>query len=152
MNSPIKERIKAAQKSAMRSRDKQRLSCLRSILAECKRLEVDERVELSDHRILALMDKMRKQRRDSIIQFEAAGREDLVAVERYEVSVIQEFMPDNLSTAQIHQLIDSAIASTGATSMRDMKAVMELLKPQLQGRADMGTVSRQIRAQLTGHT
>lgn len=152
MNSPIKERIKAAQKSAMRSRDKQRLSCLRSILAECKRLEVDERVELSDHRILALMDKMRKQRRDSISQFEAAGREDLVAVERYEVSVIQEFMPDNLSTAQIHQLIDSAIASTGATSMRDMKAVMELLKPQLQGRADMGTVSRQIRAQLTGHT
>ena len=123
MNSPIKERIKAAQKSAMRSRDKQRLSCLRSILAECKRLEVDERVELSDHRILALMDKMRKQRRDSISQFEAAGREDLVAVERYEVSVIQEFMPDNLSTAQIHQLIDSAIASTGATSMRDMKAV-----------------------------
>lgn len=152
MNSPIKERIKAAQKSAMRSRDKQRLSCLRSILAECKRLEVDERVELSDHRILALMDKMRKQRRDSINQFEAAGREDLVAVERYEVSVIQEFMPDNLSTAQIHQLIDSAIASTGATSMRDMKAVMELLKPQLQGRADMGTVSRQIRAQLTGRT
>ena len=152
MNSPIKERIKAAQKSAMRSRDKQRLSCLRSILAECKRLEVDERVELSDHRILALMDKMRKQRRDSIIQFEAAGREDLVAVERYEVSVIQEFMPDNLSTAQIHQLIDSAIASTGATSMQDMKAVMELLKPQLQGRADMETVSRQIRAQLTGHT
>ena len=125
---------------------------MRSILAECKRLEVDERVELSDHRILALMDKMRKQRRDSISQFEAAGREDLVAVERYEVSVIQEFMPDNLSTAQIRQLIDSAIASTGATSLRDMKAVMELLNPQLQGRADMGTVSRQIRAQLTGRT
>lgn len=149
MNSQIKERIKLAQKSAMRTRDKQRLSCLRSILAECKQFEIDERAQLSDHRILVLMDKMCKQRRDSISQFEAAGREDLVAIERYEICVIQEFMPDSLSTAQVHQLIDSAIATTGATSMRDMKTVMELLKPQLQGRADMGAVSRQIQAQLT---
>jgi uncharacterized protein len=149
MTNQIKVNIKKSQKEAMRNHDKQRLGCLRSMLAECKQVEVDKRIELDDHRILVLLDKMLKQRRDSISQFEAAGRHDLAATEHYEMSVIQEFLPIPLSTAEITQLIDSAMATIEATGMQDMGKVIGLLKPQLQGRADMGRVSQQIKARLS---
>ena len=140
--------IDSAMKAAMRAKEKERLATIRLMLAEIKRVEVDERIELDDTRILAILDKMLKQRRDSIEQFEQAGRDELAAQERSEMTVIQEFMPAQLDAAEIEQLIADAIASTGAESMRDMGKVMGILKPQLQGRADMGAVSAAIKAKL----
>lgn len=135
-------------KSAMREKAKQRLGTIRLIQAEIKRLEVDERIELDDTRVLAILDKMRKQRRDSIEQFLKGDRKDLADIEEAEVVVIEEFLPQALSQDEIDQLIKEAIASTGAESMRDMGKVMGVLKPQLQGKADMGAVSQQIKAAL----
>lgn len=141
--------VKAQVKSAMKARDKQRLGALRLIQSEFKRVEVDERIEIDDARALIILDKMLKQRRDSLSQYEAANREDLAEVERYELSVISEFMPAPLSDDEIAQLISDAISQTGASSMQDMGKVMGLLKPKLQGRADMGQVSQKIKASLS---
>ena len=147
--SDLKAQLKDAQKAAMRAKDKERLAVVRSMLAELKRIEVDERIELDDARILAVLDKMLKQRRDSISQFEAADRHDLADQEKYEMGVIQEFLPAQLTEAEIAELIDAAIAATGAAGMQDMGKLMGQLKPQLQGRADMGKVSGQIKARLS---
>lgn len=147
--SDLKSQLKDAQKAAMRAKDKARLTVIRGMLAAIKRIEVDERIELDDARILSVLDKMLKQRRDSISQFEAAGRNDLADQEKYEMGVVQEFLPAQLTLAEIDALIAAAIAATGANSMQDMGKVMGQLKPQLQGRADLGKVSAQIKASLT---
>ncbi len=146
--SDLKSQLKDAQKAAMRAKDKARLTAIRGMLAAIKRIEVDERIELDDARILSVLDKMLKQRRDSISQFEAAGRNDLADQEKYEMGVVQEFLPAQLTSAEIDTLIAAAIAATGANSMQDMGKVMGQLKPQLQGRADLGKVSAQIKASL----
>jgi len=146
--SELKSQITSAMKDAMRAKDKPRLGTIRLILAELKRIEVDERIELDDDRIIVVMDKMLKQRRDSISQFEAAGRQELADIEKAEVTVIQDFLPTALTEEEIAQLVDDAIASTGAEGMKDMGKVMGPLKPQLQGRADMAEVSKLIKARL----
>lgn len=147
--SQLKDQITDAMKDAMRAKDKQRLGTVRLILAELKRIEVDERIELDDERIITVMDKMLKQRRDSVSQFEAAGRQELADVEKAEISVIQSFMPAALTEAEIEQFVSDAIANTGAEGMKDMGKVMGQLKPQLQGRADMAEVSKLIKARLS---
>lgn len=147
--SELKQQITNAMKDAMRAREQARLTTIRLILAELKRVEVDERIELEDDRILAILDKMNKQRRDSITQFEAAGRDDLAAKERDELEVIATFLPAALSEEEIDALVDDAIASTGASGMQDMGKVMALLKPKLQGRADIGAVSARVKAKLS---
>lgn len=146
----LKDQITEAMKTAMRARDKERLRTIRLILAAIKQVEVDERIEIDDTRTLTILDKMVKQRRESIVQFRDAGREDLVAVEESELTVLQEFMPAALSDAEIDTLVESALAESGASSMKEMGKVMALLKPQLQGRADMGAVSGKIKARLSG--
>jgi uncharacterized protein YqeY len=147
--SDLKLQLKDAQKQAMRAKEKGRLVVIRSMLAEIKRIEVDERIELDDARILAILDKMLKQRRDSISQFEAADRNDLADQEKYELAVVQEFLPTQLTEAEIADLIEAAVTATGAAGMQDMGKIMGQLKPQLQGRADMGKVSGQIKARLS---
>jgi hypothetical protein len=149
MSSPIKNQVEAAVKDAMRARDKQRLGVLRLIMAEFKRIEVDERAELSDERVLAILDKMVKQRKDSLEQYKSAGRDDLAEQEQFELSVIDEYTPDALSEAEFQALVEAAIAETGASSMQDMGALMANLRPKLQGRADMGAVSKLVKAQLS---
>lgn len=144
----LKDTIKDAMKAAMRAKQKERLGTIRMIQAEIKRIEVDERIEVDDQRILAILDKMCKQRRDSISQYEDAGRDELAAIERNEMTVIQEFLPAALTEAEINELIEQAIADSGAKGPRDMGKVMGILKPQLQGRADMGAVSQLIKARL----
>ena len=146
--SEIKATIKTAMKEAMRAKDKPRLTTIRSMQAEVKRIEIDERIELDDSRILAILDKMLKQRRDSISQFEAAERTDLADIEKAEVLVIQEFLPEALSAEEIDQLVTDAIANTGAEGMKDMGKVMAVLKAPMQGRANMGEVSKLIKAKL----
>ena len=146
--SNLKLQLKDAQKQAMRDKNKPRLTCIRTMLSEFKRIEVDERIELDQARGLAVLDKMLKQRRDSISQYEAASRQDLADVEHAEISVIQEFLPTPLTDEQISTLIGQAINDSGASSMQDMGKVMAILKPQLQGRADIGKVSGKIKAQL----
>lgn len=149
MNQPdLKNRITEAMKDAMRNQAKARLSAIRLILAEIKRVEVDERIEVDDTRVLSILDKMNKQRRDSIAQFEAAGRDDLVATEKAEMAVIAEFLPAALSAEELNALITGAISASGAQTMRDMGKVMALLKPKLQGRADMGAVSQALKDRL----
>jgi len=147
--SEIKQRIDAAVKDAMRARDKQRLGVLRLTMAEFKRIEVDERIELDDARVLAVLDKMTKQRIDSLTQFESAGRDDLVAQEAFEIALIKEFLPEPLDEATIEQLIDAAIETSGASSMQAMGQVMALLRPQMQGRADIGKVSGLVKSRLS---
>jgi uncharacterized protein YqeY len=146
--SNLKLQLKDAQKQAMRDKNKPRLTCIRTMMSEFKRIEVDERIELDQARGLAVLDKMLKQRRDSISQYEAANRQDLADIEHSEISVIQEFLPTPLTDDEVSQLITQAIADSGASSMQDMAKVMGILKPQLQGRADIGKVSGQIKAQL----
>ena len=146
--SDLKLQLKDAQKQAMRYKNKPRLTCIRTMMSEFKRIEVDERIELDQARGLAVLDKMLKQRRDSISQYEAANRQDLADIEHLEISVIQEFLPTPLTDDEVSQLITQAIADAGASSMQDMGKVMGILKPQLQGRADIGKVSGQIKAQL----
>ncbi|WP_226664652.1 GatB/YqeY domain-containing protein [Microbulbifer aggregans] len=144
--STLKETLSTATKDAMRAREKARLATLRLINAEIKRVEVDERIELDDARILALLDKMTKQRRDSIAQYEKAGRPELAEVEQQEIDVIQEFLPEQLSEEEIAEIVSAAVAETGASSMADMGKVMALVKPQVQGRADMGAISKLVKA------
>lgn len=146
--SELKHRLTEAMKDAMRAKEKERLGTIRLILAELKRIEVDERIELDDSRVLAVLDKMNKQRRDSIAQFEAAGREDLAAIERYELEVISTFLPAAMTADEISELIQTAISETGATYMADMGKVMAFIKPKAQGRADMGEVSKLIKSAL----
>lgn len=146
--SSIKTRLTDAMKDAMRAQDKQRLGTVRLALSELKRIEVDERIELDDARVLVVLDKMLKQRRDSFSQYQAANRKDLADQEAFEITVLQEFMPAQLSEAEIIALIDTAIADTGAKSVQDMGKVMGKLKPQVQGRADMAIVGQHIKTRL----
>jgi uncharacterized protein YqeY len=141
--------VKAAMKAAMKARAKARLSTIRLIQAEFKRVEVDERIEIDDPRALTIMDKMVKQRRDSVNQFQTAGRDELAAIELAEIAVIQEFLPQQLSEAEIVVVIDEALASIDATGMAAMAPLMGVIKPKLQGRADMGAVSKIVKAKLT---
>jgi len=144
----VKEHIQEDMKTAMRTQDKERLATIRLILAALKQREVDERITLSDADVYAILDKMVKQRRDSITQFETGGRSDLAEKEAKEIEVIQAYLPSQLSETEINILIDSAITESGAASMRDMGKVMAILKPQLQGRADIGAVSVKIKTKL----
>jgi uncharacterized protein YqeY len=146
--SDLKSRISEDTKTAMREQDKARLGVLRLIGAAIKQREVDERITLDDSQVLAVLDKMVKQRRDSIDQYEKAGRSELAEKEAYEIDVIQAYLPKALSEGELNQLIDAAIAESGASSIKEMGKVMALLKPQVQGRADMGAVSGQVKARL----
>ena len=149
MSEPIYQRVSAEVKVAMKARDKPRLGALRLIMADFKRIEVDERIELDDERVLVILDKMTKQRKDSLKQFEDAGREDLANQEALEIAVIAEFLPDQLSDDEVSGLVKAAIAETGAASMQDMGKVMAIVKPLIQGKADMGAVSGLVKAQLS---
>ncbi|MFV1973813.1 MAG: GatB/YqeY domain-containing protein [Thiohalobacterales bacterium] len=144
----LKDRIQQDMKDAMRSGEKSRLGTIRLILAAIQQKEVDERVESGDAEITVILDKMVKQRRESISQFEKAGRDDLVAQEAGELTLIQEYLPEQLSETEINALIDAAMADTGASTIKDMGKVMGQLKPKLQGRADMGAVSALIKTRL----
>jgi uncharacterized protein YqeY len=146
----LKATITAAMKAAMKARDKERLGTIRLILSEFKRIEVDERIEVDDARALAVLDKMVKQRRDSADQYEKAGRDELAAQEHFEIGVIQEFLPAQLSEAELITMVDAAIAASGASGMQAMGSVMAELKPKLQGRADIGAVSQLVKSRLTG--
>ncbi|MBT6889951.1 MAG: GatB/YqeY domain-containing protein [Pseudomonadales bacterium] len=149
MSEPIYQRVTAEVKVAMKARDKPRLGALRLIMADFKKIEVDERIELDDKRVLVILDKMVKQRKDSLKQFEDAGREDLANQEALEIAVIAEFLPEQLSDNEVSGLVKAAIAETGAGSMQDMGKVMAIVKPQIQGKADMGVVSGLVKAQLS---
>lgn len=146
--SPTKQRINEDVKAAMRSKDKDRLGVLRLITAAFKQKEVDERIELDDAMVLAIMDKMVKQIRDSIQQFEQAGRDDLVEKEKFELEIIQEYLPAQFTEDEIKQLIAESITESGAESVKDMGKVMGVLKPRLQGRADMRQVNSLVKQQL----
>ena len=148
--SELKARITEDMKNAMRAKEAARLSAIRLLLAAIKQREVDERKELTDADIVAVVDKMMKQRRDSIAQYEVAKRQDLVDAERFELTLLQEYMPQGLSDAEIAQAIADAIAESGAGGPQDMGKVMGLLKPRLAGRADMSAVSQQVKARLAG--
>jgi uncharacterized protein len=144
----LKERITEDMKSAMRAAQKERLGTVRMILAGIKQREVDERISLDDSQVLAVIDKMVKQRKESIAQFETGGRADLVAKEQAEIALLQEYLPTQLTPAEIEALISAAIAKTGAASIKDMGKVMGALKSELAGRADMGAVSARIKQKL----
>ena len=145
----LKQQITEDMKSAMRAKETARLGAIRLLLAAMKQREVDERIELTDADVVAIIEKMLKQRRDSISQYKAANRQDLVDVEEFEVTVLQTYMPQQLSEAEIASAIAEAIAATGAAGPQDMGKVMGVVKPKLAGRADMGKVSGLIKAQLT---
>ncbi|HXU92091.1 MAG TPA: GatB/YqeY domain-containing protein [Gallionella sp.] len=144
----LKQQISDDMKAAMRAKDAARLGAIRLLLAAMKQREVDERIELSDADVVAIIEKMLKQRRDSISQYEAAGRQELADVEKFEVGVLQTYMPQQLSDAEINTAIAEVVAATGAAGPQDMGKVMGALKPKLAGRADMGKVSALIKAQL----
>ena len=146
----LRDTIKAAMKAAMRAKEKQRLGTIRLILAEFKRIEVDERIEIEDDRAMVVLDKMLKQRRDSAKQFTDAGRDELADQENLEIGFIQEFLPTQLSEEELCAMIDAAIAGCDATGMKAMGPVMGQLKPQLQGRADAGAVSQMVKSRLVG--
>jgi hypothetical protein len=148
-NSALKDQIQDAMKTAMKSGDKERLAVIRLIMSAMKQVEVDERTELDDNRVLGILDKMVKQRRESISQFNAGGREDLAAREQAEIDVISDFLPQALSDDEIEAIINKAISDSGATSMKDMGKVMGMIKPQITGRADMGAVSGKIKSLLS---
>jgi uncharacterized protein YqeY len=145
---PLKARIQQDMKDAMRAAEKARLATIRLILAAIKQKEVDERKELDDVEVVLVLEKMVKQRRESISQFEKAGRTDLVEQETGEIAVIQPYLPEQLSESELTALVTEALTRSGAASIKDMVKVMALLKPRVQGRADMGTVSALIKARL----
>jgi len=145
----IKQRITEDMKTAMKARETERLGTIRLILAAMKQKEVDERIELDDAAILSILDKMVKQRRDSIAQFEAAGREDLANIEKAELVVIQTYLPQALSEAEIAAMVSAAVTEVSASGPQDMAKVMGVLKPQMAGRADMGKVSGLVKAALS---
>ena len=142
-------RIKASMKEAMKARAKERLATIRLILADFKRVEVDERIEIDDARALLILDKMVKQRRDSATQFQDAGRDELATIEVAEIAIIQEFLPKQLSEDEIIAMIDDALIAIEVKGMAAMGALMGAIKPKLQGRADMGAVSKIVKAKLT---
>ena len=146
----LRARVVEDMKTAMRAKDAQRLSAIRLLLAALKQREVDERIELTDTDVLAIVEKMIKQRRDSIEQFEKGGRQDLADKEQFEISVLQGYMPAAMSAAEVDVTVNEAISSTGAKLMADMGKVMALLKPKLAGRADMGKVSALVKTKLSG--
>jgi uncharacterized protein YqeY len=146
----LKSQVVEDMKTAMRAKDASRLSTIRMLLAAIKQREVDERIELTDADVLAIIEKMIKQRRESITQFEAGKRDDLVAAERAEIGVLSAYMPERLADAEIDALIAEAIASTGAAGIAGMGKVMAAIKPKVAGRADMGAVSAKIKAKLAG--
>ena len=146
----MQDRLKDEMKQAMRDREKVRLGTIRLILAAIKQREVDERIVLDDQQVLIVLDKMQKQRRESIRQYRDASREDLVAVEEAEVLIIQEFLPQALTEEEISSMVKAAIADSSAGSIKDMGKVMAILKPAMQGRADMAVVSVQIKELLVG--
>jgi len=146
--SPLKTTIMDSVKDAMRAKEKERLSVLRQITAAIKQVEVDNRTDLSDDDIVVILTKMTKQRREALEQYEKAGRDDLAFIEKAELVIIEEFLPTPLSEDEIAEAIQAAIAEAGASSIKDMGAVMNVLRPQIQGRADMGAVSGQVKAAL----
>jgi uncharacterized protein YqeY len=146
----LKDRITDDMKAAMRAAEKDRLATIRLILAAVKQIEVDERITLDDARLLTVLDKMAKQRKESIAQFESGGRADLVAKEAAELAVIQSYLPAQLSQSELDALIAEAIASTGATTIKDMGKVMGVVKSKAAGRADMGAVGARIKQKLGG--
>ena len=147
---PLKDRITEDMKTAMRAGEKERLATIRLILSAIKQREVDERITLDDSQVLAAIEKMVKQRKEAIAQFEAGGRADLVAKETAEIGILQGYLPAQMSDAEIDTLIAEAIASTGAASIKDMGKVMGAVKAKAQGRADMGAVSARIKQKLSG--
>jgi len=146
----LKDRITEEMKNAMRAGDKERLATIRLILSAIKQREVDERIQLDDTQVLAVIEKMVKQRKEAISQFEAGGRADLVAKEQAEITVLQTYLPAQMSEAELDALITEAVASTGAASIKDMGKVMAAVKAKAQGRADMGAVSARIKQKLSG--
>jgi len=146
--SDLKRRISDDVKAAMRSKDKERLTTLRMIMAAIKQREVDERIELDDTQVLAVLDKMSKQHRDSIEQYQKAGRDDLVTKETTEMAIVMEYLPQPLTDDEIGQLVAEAVTETGAAEIKDMGKVMAALKPRVQGRADMGKVSSIVKQKL----
>ena len=147
--SDLQKQIQGVVISTMKSRDKPRLAIIRLITSAMKQIEVDERIELDDARIIGILDKMVKQRRESISQFKTAGRDDLIKQENYEIDIIQEFLPEALSEEEVDDIVNQAIEQTGAASIKDMGKVMGLVKPQIIGRADMGEISGRIKSILT---
>ena len=148
MSSALKDQIQDAMKTAMKSGDKERLAVIRLMMSAMKQVEVDERIELDDSRVLGILDKMVKQRRESISQFKAGARDDLADKEQAEIDIISDFLPQALTEAEIETIINSAISETGAASMKDMGKVMGIVKPQITGRADVGVVSAKIKSLL----
>ena len=146
----LKEQVVEDMKNAMRARETARLGAIRLLLAAIKQREVDERIQLDDVAVIGVIDKMLKQRKDSIEQYQKAKRQDLVDAEQFEVSVLSAYMPQALSAAEIESIIVTAVAESGAKAIQDMSKVMALAKPKLAGRADMGEVSKLVRAKLAG--
>ena len=146
--SALKQEISAQLKVAMRAKEKARVTLIRTMLAECKKVEVDERIELDDVRVLAILDKMVKQRKDSVKQFIEGGRQDLADIETAEISILQEFLPQPLTAEVITAIIQPAVTEKGASSMQEMGSVMAIVKPQVQGRGDMGQVSKLVKSIL----
>ena len=146
----LKTQLSDDMKAAMKAGDKERLAVIRLVNAAIKQKEVDERIELDDAQVIAVLDKMVKQRRDSVSQFDAAGRDDLAGIERNEIAVIEHYLPARMSEAEIENVIDAAMHETGATGPGDMGKLMGVLKPQLAGKADMGEVSAIVKRQLAG--
>ena len=149
MSSALQAQIQDAMKTAMKSGDKERLAVIRLMMSAMKQVEVDERIELDDSRVLGILDKMVKQRRESISQFQAGNRSDLADKEQAEIEIISDFLPQALTEAEIETIINTAISQTGAASMKDMGKVMGIVKPQITGRADMGAVSGKIKSLLS---
>ena len=149
MSSALKTQIQDEMKVAMKAGDKPRLAVIRLMLSELKQIEVDERIELDDARVIGILDKMLKQRRESISQFDKAGRDDLSVIENAEIDVIQTFLPQALSESEIEAIINEAISKTGAESIKDMGKVMGIVKPQIVGRGDMGIISGTIKTILS---
>lgn len=147
-DSPLKQKITDAMKDAMRAKDKARLGTIRLALSEIKRIEVDERIEPDDTRIVGILDKMVKQRRESIKQFAAASRQELVDQEQFEIDVLQDFLPQALTDEELDSIIAKAMSESGAATMQDMGKVMGLVRPEVVGRADMAAVSAKIKASL----
>ena len=146
----LKTQLTDDMKSAMKAGEKERLGVIRLVNAAIKQKEVDERIELDDAQVLAVLDKMVKQRRDSVAQFDAAGREDLASIERNEIALIEHYLPAKMSEAEIEDMVDGAIRDSGATGPADMGKLMGVLKPRLAGKADMGEVSAIVKRRLAG--
>jgi len=149
-NADLKSTIQKEVIAAMKAKDKPRLGTIRLITSAIKQIEVDERIELDNTRIITVLDKMVKQRRESISQFKTAGRDELVAQESFEIDIIQEFLPQALSEEEVEEIVNAAISQTGANSIKDMGKVMGIVKPQIVGRANMGEISGKIKAMLSG--